>query len=89
MILGHTFTTHYKHEQWTTTKIRLYFSTYDGCAELAVSVLVPAAGALGGGPGVVEDEERRDLHRGGGHLVTVTQLQGDRAICSPALRCRP
>ena len=26
---------------------------------------------------------------GGGHLVTVTQLQGDRAICSPALRCRP
>ena len=52
-----------EHEQWTTTKIRLYFSTYDGCAELAVSVLVPAAGALGGSPGVVEDEERRDLHR--------------------------
>ena len=26
---------------------------------------------------------------GGGHLVTVTQLQGDRAICSPASRCRP
>ena len=39
------------------------FSTYDRCAELAVSVLVSAAGALGGSPGVVEDEERRDLHR--------------------------
>ena len=26
---------------------------------------------------------------GGGHLVTVTQLQGDPAICSPASRCRP
>ena len=50
-----------EHEQKDTPECN--FSTYDGCAELAVSVLVSAAGALGGSPGVVEDEERRDLHR--------------------------
>ena len=49
-----------EHEQ--QEKSDCIFSTYNGSAELAVSVLVSAAGALGGSPGVVEDEERRDLH---------------------------
>ena len=85
-----------EHEQ--QEKSDCIFSTYDGSAELAVSVLVSAAGALGGSPGVVEDEERRDLHRRrGSSCNSDTAATGCytatgcyiAAICSPASRCRP